>query len=78
MSEMINVHVLNNEGAGFSRVVQVVAGSTVGDLVRTLVTSSPGSHKIHLNKESTTEDQVLKDGDRLVVTPQKVAGAFRA
>ena len=71
----IKIHVVNNEGAGFAKDVEVVAGSTVEQYVKLAVTAEPNRYRIHVNGQPATSSQVLRSGDRMVITPMKVAGA---
>lgn len=71
------VHVVNNDGAGFAKEIDVVPGTTVGQLVRTLVTASPEKYNIHVNRDTVSDGYTMRNGDRLVITPKKIAGAGR-
>ena len=69
------VHVVNNDGAGFAREIDVVPGTTCEQLVKTLVTANPEKYNIHVNRDNVSSGYVMRNGDRLVITPKKIAGA---
>ena len=71
------VSVVNNDGAGFADDVRVVPGTTVEQLVKTLVTADPSKYNIHVNRDVVASGYVMRNGDRLVITPKKIAGAVR-
>jgi len=76
MSEpKIKIHVINNDGAGYAKDVEVVPGTSVSAFVSTNVTADASRYRIHVNANPATPNQVLQQGDRVVITPIKVAGA---
>ena len=67
---------INNDGAGFADQIEIEAGTTVAKLFSQRVTSGRASdYLIRVNRQPTTADQVLQDGDRISFTPVKIEGA---
>jgi hypothetical protein len=67
---------LNNEGGGFADHIDVEDGTTVAKLfAQKLPDRSPDDFLIRVNRQPAAADQVLHEGDRVSMTPTKVAGA---
>jgi hypothetical protein len=67
---------LNNEGGGFADHIDVEEGTTVAKLfAQKLPDRSPQDFLIRVNRQPATADQVLQEGDRVSMTPTKIAGA---
>jgi len=76
MSSSVKVTFINNDGAGFADVLEVAAGTTVGQLFEEqLGDADPASYLIRVNREPTASDRLLADGDRVSCTPSKIDGA---
>ena len=71
---MIDVTYVNNNGGGFPDTKAVANDTTFGEFVEREVSGSPTDYRIRLNGEIAPHDQVLEDGDRVIVTPLKVDG----
>ena len=72
------MHILfiNNDGAGYADRLDVAAGMTVAELFAQHVRhGKPADYLIRVNRQPTTSDQVLKEGDRVSFTPTKIEGA---
>jgi hypothetical protein len=68
---------INNDGGGFADYINVPEGQTVEQLFRKqLPDANPGDYLIRVNRQPSARDQVLKDGDRVSMTPTKVEGAI--
>lgn len=75
----MQITLINNNGGGFARTLDIEDGTTVVDFFNAeFPGESPHSWKIRVNREPVTASTVLQDGDRLVVTPTKMEGGFRA
>jgi hypothetical protein len=73
----MKVSYINNEGGGFADFIELNDGTTVGQFISAKFPDrAPNSLSIRVNREPTTADYVLKEGDRLSVTPAKIAGAI--
>jgi sulfur carrier protein ThiS len=67
---------INNDGGGFANKIEVTEGSTVAALFAgRLPHSKPEDYCIRVNRQIAVADQVLKEGDRVSVTPVKIEGA---
>ncbi len=69
---------INNDGGGFADHVDGAVGTTVQAFFAERVThGSPHDYLIRVNRQPTTADQVLQEGDRVSFTPTKIEGASR-
>ena len=67
---------INNVGAGFADQIEIETGTTVAKLFSQRVTSGRASdYLIRVNRQPTSADQVLQEGDRISFTPIKIEGA---
>jgi hypothetical protein len=67
---------INNEGGGFASHIELEQGTTVSKLfAQKLADRSPEDFLIRVNRLPASADQVLQEGDRISMTPTKVAGA---
>ena len=72
----MKVMFLNNLGGGFADHVEIAAGTTVSQFfAKQMSGSSPTDYLIRVNRLPASADQVLQEGDRISITPTKVAGA---
>lgn len=70
---------INNDGGGFADYLEVQDGLTVELLFRQqLPDRQPGDFLIRVNREPVPRDRVLRDGDRITMTPTKIEGARAA
>ena len=68
---------INNDGGGFADYVDVPEGTTVEQFFqKELPGRPPEDYLIRVNRQPVSRDQVLKDGDRVTVTPTKIEGAW--
>ncbi len=74
-SNRINVVIVNNEGGGYGERAKLVPGTKVSEVVETQITKTPKDYTIKVNGQEVTADQQFNDGDRLVISPRKIAGA---
>ena len=69
---------INNDGGGFADTIEVADGMTVAVLFADRL---PGRKAVdflvRVNRLPATADQILRDGDRVSMTPTKVQGARR-
>ena len=67
---------INNDGGGFAGHIEVTAGTTVARLFAgRLPGRRPQDYLIRVNRLPASADQVLREGDRVSMTPTKVEGA---
>ena len=73
----MKVLMINNDGGGFAKHVELPEGMTVGELFTQHLGASarPEDYLIRVNRLPAAQDQVLVDGDRISVTPVKIEGA---
>jgi molybdopterin converting factor small subunit len=67
---------INNDGGGFADYLDIESGTTVEQLFQQqLPDRSPGDYLIRVNREPSSRDYPLKEGDRVSMTPLKIEGA---
>ena len=70
---------INNDGGGFADHVDVEPGTTVQAFFgQRLPHAKPESYLIRVNRQPASADQVLREGDRVTMTPTKIEGAGTA
>ena len=68
---------INANGAGFADHIDIEAGTTVAKLFeQRLPNSKSADYLIRVNRQPTSRDYVLAEGDRVSVTPVKIEGAI--
>ena len=73
---MAKVLFVNNDGAGFADYVEVADGTTVEKFfAQKMPHGQAQDFLIRVNRLPVARDQVLKEGDRITVTPTKLEGA---
>jgi hypothetical protein len=72
----VNILFINNDGGGFADYIAVAEASTVQQLFeQRLPHSKPSDYLIRVNRQPAARDQLLKEGDRVTMTPTKIEGA---
>jgi sulfur carrier protein ThiS len=67
---------VNNDGAGFADYLEVEPNTTVDKFfAQQMAGRSPQDYLIRVNRQPVARDQVLQEGDRVSMTPTKIAGA---
>lgn len=67
---------VSNDDGGFASYIEVAPGTTIGALVaEKFPDRAPSSLSIRVNREAKPVDYVIQEGDRVNVTPAKIAGA---
>lgn len=67
---------INNDGSGFADQIEISEGMTVSRLFQErLPHGRPQDYLIRVNRQPTTADSVLREGDRVSITPTKIEGA---
>jgi len=72
--EMIKVLYINNDGSGFAEPVQAISGVTLFQFLAQQG-SDPAGKMVRLNNDIAAGTTVLRNGDKISVTPLKVEGA---
>ena len=69
---------INNDGAGFADQIEIKDETSITQLFQDRVPhGKPQDYLIRVNRQPTTADYVLQDGDRVSITPTKIEGAFQ-
>jgi sulfur carrier protein ThiS len=72
----MKVLVINNDGGGFADYLDVEEGTTVRQLFERQVDApNAENYLIRVNRQPAPADQVLREGDRVSITPTKIEGA---
>jgi len=67
---------INNDGAGFADTLEVEPGLSVRTFFgRQVPHGKPDEYLIRVNRQPTSSDYVLQEGDRVSFTPVKIEGA---
>ena len=67
---------INNDGSGFADYVNVDDDMTVDQFFdQEMPGRKPTDYLIRVNRQPVPRDYVLKDGDRVTITPTKIEGA---
>ena len=67
---------INNYGGGFADHINVEDGLTVERFFEhRMPERRPEDYLIRVNRQPTTRDQLLQEGDRVSITPTKIEGA---
>lgn len=67
---------INNQGAGFADQIEIPAGMTIQQLFEERIAHGrPEDYLIRVNRQPTTSDYQLMEGDRVSITPTKIKGA---
>ena len=73
----MRIFFINNDGGGFADHVDVADGISIGSL---FAEKCPGQkaedYLIRVNRQPTSQDQILQEGDRVSFTPTKIEGAL--
>ena len=67
---------IDNDGGGFADFISVNDGITVEQFFKDKMQGrKPNDYLIRVNRQPVPRDYVLKDGDRVTITPTKIEGA---
>ncbi|HRX85682.1 MAG TPA: molybdopterin converting factor [Phycisphaerae bacterium] len=67
---------INNDGGGFADYIDLPEGTSVQRLFDQHIRhGKPEDYLIRVNRQPVTCDQVLREGDRVTITPTKIEGA---
>ena len=68
---------INNDGAGFADQIEIAQETSINQLFTERVPhGKPQDYLIRVNRQPTTADYVLQEGDRVSMTPTKIEGAI--
>ena len=67
---------INNLGGGFADFINVEEGTTIDKLFKEkMPNENAADHLIRVNRQPVPKDYVLKENDRVTITPTKIEGA---
>ena len=67
---------INNDGGGFADYVEAAEGTTVEKFFKDQLSNRKSEdYLIRVNRQPVPSDYILKDGDRVTMTPTKIEGA---
>ena len=67
---------INNDGGGFADYIEVDPGTSISKLfAQQLPGRKAEDYLIRVNRQPTSQDQILQEGDRVRFTPTKIEGA---
>jgi sulfur carrier protein ThiS len=67
---------INNDGGGFADFIDVTEDTTVEQFFKDQMRGSkPDDFLIRVNRQPVPREYVLKEGDRVTITPTKIEGA---
>ena len=72
----MRVMYINNDGGGFADYVEASEGTTVEQFFAEKMQGRKASdYLIRVNRQPVPRDYVLKEGDRVTITPTKIDGS---
>ncbi len=72
---MIKVMYVGNTGGGFARMEEIPEGTSIGDFFRKVKDGDDvNNYTILVGGAVVTRDTVLKDGERITITPKNLKG----
>jgi sulfur carrier protein ThiS len=75
----VKILFINNFGGGFADHVEVESGITIAQLFEKRMPGRKAEdYLIRVNRQPAPQDEVLRDGDRVSITPLKIEGAALA
>jgi sulfur carrier protein ThiS len=67
---------INNDGAGFADYIDIAENTTVEQFFKIKMSGKEESdYMIRVNRQPVSRDYVLREGDRITITPVKIEGA---
>ncbi len=71
----MRIYFINHLGGGFANHLDIIEGTTVGQLFEEKVGGDPTGYLIRVNRLPASKDQSLQENDRVSVTPIRIEGA---
>ncbi len=72
----MQVFFVNNNGGGFADYVEVNENTTVGQFFENhMQDANAADYRIRVNREPVPAGRLLRDGDKISITPNNVKGA---
>ncbi|MCH7813125.1 MAG: molybdopterin converting factor [Planctomycetes bacterium] len=71
----MRIMLINNDGGGFADYIEVESNTTIKSLFSKRIGGDAADYFIRVNRQPTTSEYVLQEGDRVSITPVKIEGA---
>ena len=72
----MRILMINNDGAGFADYLTIEPNTTVDAFfAKQMYGREPEDYLIRVNRQPVPRDYVIQEGDRITITPVKIAGA---
>jgi sulfur carrier protein ThiS len=69
---------IDNDGAGFADYIDIAENTTVEQFFTIKMSGREASdYLIRVNRQPVAKDYVLREGDRVTITPTKIEGAVK-
>lgn len=67
---------IDNDGAGFADYIDIAENTNIEQFFKIKMSGREASdYLIRVNRQPVSRDYVLKEGDRITITPTKIEGA---
>ena len=67
---------IDNDGAGFADYIDIAENTNIEQFFKIKMSGrEPSDYLIRVNRQPVSRDYVLKEGDRITITPTKIEGA---
>jgi len=67
---------INNDGSGYADYINIAENTTIDQFFAIKMQGQQESdHLIRVNRQPVPRDYILRDGDRVTITPRKIEGA---
>jgi sulfur carrier protein ThiS len=67
---------INNDGGGFADYIDIAENTTVEQFFSIKMSGQNAEdYTIRVNRQPVSRDYILRDGDRITITPTKIEGA---
>lgn len=74
----MKIFYVNNQGGGYAETLDVADGMSIKAFFERQMPGAPADrYAIRVNRNPVDEDYILHDGDRVTITPAKIAGAIK-
>ena len=71
----MRIMLINNDGGGVADYIEVESNTTIKSLFAKRIGGDAADYLIRVNRQPTTSEYVLQEGDRVSITPVKIEGA---
>ena len=71
----MRIMLINNDGGGFADYINIDSGTTIKGLFSKQIGGDAADYLIRVNRQPTTSEYGLQEGDRVSITPVKIEGA---